>query len=105
MIDIEINLNPYGQDQQVTQIGRILIANVGKWEDKSLPPTHSKHNYYNYVYVLENGHFGLVKRHDRSEDIYALLARCMHISSRVSWMSLTIGQQETVRRLLTRLAQ
>lgn len=105
MIDIEINLNPYGQDQQVTQIGRILIANVGKWEDKSLPPTHSKHNYYNYVYVLENGHFGLVKRHDRNEDIYALLARCMHPASKVTWDSLTSNERDTIKRLLARLAQ
>lgn len=103
MIDIEIKLNPYGQDQEGTPIGRILIANVGKWEDKTLPPTHSQHNYYNYVYVLEDGHFGLVKRHDRAEDVYALLARCMHISSRFSFDSLSKNEQDTIKRLLERL--
>ena len=103
MIDIEIKLNPYGQDLECTPIGRILIANVGKCEDKTLPSTHSKHNYYNYVYVLENGHFGLVRRHDRAEDIYSLLSRCMHISSRFSWDSLNSNEQETIKRLLERL--
>lgn len=103
MIDIEIKLNPYGQDLECTPIGRILIANVGKWWDKTLPPTHSKHNYYNYVYVLEDSSFGLVRRHDRAENIYALLARCMQPSSKVNWKDLALNEQETITRLLERL--
>ena len=103
MIDIAIKLNPYGQDLECTSIGRILIANVGRWEDKTLPPTHSKHNYYNYVWVTEDGHFGLVRRHDRAENIYALLARCLHVSSKFSWDSLSTNEQDTVKLLLERL--
>ena len=103
MIDIEIKLNPYGQDLECTPIGRILIANVGRWEDKTLPPTHSKHNYYNYVWVTEDKSFGIVKRHDRAENIYALLARCLHVSSKFSWDSLSTNEQDTVKRLLERL--
>ena len=103
MIDIEIKLNPYGTDQECRSIGRILIANVGRWKDKTLPLTHSKHNYYNYVWVTEDGHFGLVKRHDRAENIYALLARCLHVSSKFSWDSLSTNEQDTVKRLLERL--
>lgn len=103
MIDIEIKLNPYGQDLECTPIGRILVANTGRWNDNTLPPTHSKHNYYNYVYVLEDNSFGLVKRHDRAESIYALLARCMQPSSRVNWKDLSLNEQETITRLLERL--
>lgn len=103
MIDIEIKLNPYGKDQECRSIGRILIANVGRWEDKTLPPTHSKHNYYNYVYVLEDKSFGFVRRHDRAESIYALVARCLHVSSKFSWDSLSTNEQETITRLLERL--
>lgn len=103
MIDINIVLNPYGTDQECESIGRILIANVGKWDDKTLPPTHSKHNYYNYVWVTEDGHFGLVRRHDRAESIYALVARCLHVSSKFSWDSLSTNEQETIKRLLERL--
>lgn len=103
MIDINIVLNPHGTDQECRSIGRILIANIGRWEDKTLPPTHSKHNYYNYVWVTEDGHFGLVKRHDRAENIYALLARCMQPSSKINWKDLALSEQETITRLLERL--
>lgn len=103
MIDITIELNPYGQNQACKTIGRILIANVGPWIDKTLPQTHSKHNYYNYVWVTEDGHFGLVRRHDRAESIYALVARCLHVSSKVSWDSLSTHEQDTIKRLLERL--
>lgn len=103
MIDIEIKLNPYGRDLECTPIGRIIIANAGPWEDKTLPPTHSKHNYYNYVHDLDDSSFGLVRRHDRAENIYALLARCMQPSSRVNWKDLSLNEQETITRLLERL--
>ena len=103
MIDINIVLNPHGTDQECTPIGRILIANVGRWEDKTLPPTHSKHNYYNYVWVTEDKSFGIVRRHDNAENIYALLARCMQPSSKINWKDLALSEQETITRLLERL--
>jgi hypothetical protein len=103
MIDIEIKLNPYGQDLECTPIGRILIANTGKWEDKTLPPTHSKHNYYNYVCVLGDGTFRVVRRHDRAESIYALLARCLAVEAKVEVSFLTKVEKDTITRLLERL--
>ena len=103
MIDIEIKLNPYGTDQECRSIGRILIAIVGRWEDKTLPPTHSKHNYYNYVWVTEDKSFGIVRKHDRAENIYALLSRCMQPYSKINWEDLALSEQETIARLLERL--
>ena len=105
MIEIEIKLNPYGNDLEKEVIGKILIANIGKWDDKSLPQIHSshKHNYYNYVYVLSDGRVGVVKRHDRSEDIYALLARCMNPSSIVQLESCSPKERLTILSLLERL--
>ena len=105
MLEIEIKLNPYGSDLGKEAIGKILIANIGKWEDKSLPLTHSstKHNYYNYVYVLSDGCIGVVKRHDRSEDIFALLARCMNPSSKVHLENCNANERKTILSLLERL--
>lgn len=103
MIDIEIKLNPYGQDLECTPIGNILIANTGRWVDKTLPPTHSKHNYYNYVCVLGDGTFRIVRRHDRAENIYALLARCLAVEAKVEASFLTKVEKDTITRLLERL--
>ena len=75
MIEINIALNPYGLDYENLTIGEILIANIGKYDGKDIPKPHSGRDYYNYMYMFADKRWGIVYRHDRSEDIYALLTR------------------------------
>ena len=72
MIEINIALNPYGLDYENLTIGEILIANIGKYDGKDIPKPHSVRYYY--MYMFADKRWGIV-RHDRSEDIYALLTR------------------------------
>lgn len=74
MIETNIMLNPYGFNAELISIGRILIANIGECEEKPLL-THFEAEYYNYFYMLGDGRWGIIYRHNRKEDIYALLTR------------------------------
>ncbi len=75
MIEVNIALNPYGLDYEKLTIGKILIANIGKYDEKEISKPHGGRNYYNYMYMFADKRWGIIYRHDRSEDIYALLTR------------------------------
>ena len=53
--------------------------------------------------VLGDGTFRIVRRHDRAENIYALLARCLAVEAKVEASFLTKVEKDTITRLLERL--
>lgn len=73
MLMTNINLYPYGDSSKCEVVGGIAIANIG--EHKPLLIAHDKTVYYDYIFAFANGKWGIVRRHDRRQDVYSLMKR------------------------------
>lgn len=73
MLMTNINLYPYGDSSKCEVVGGIAIANIG--EHKPILITHDKTVYYDYIFAFANGKWGIVRRHDRRQDVYSLMKR------------------------------
>ena len=86
MLDIKVDLNPYGFNVNTKTIARILIANVTQ------NPRTNKHKYlfliHEPVYQGEDI-FGIVSGWDRNQSVVDLLGACLEerLNTNVSTMS------------------
>lgn len=74
MLDIKVNLNPYGFDVNTKTIARILIANVTQ---------NSRANKHKYLFLIHEpvyqgkDIFGIVSGWDRNRSVVDLLGACL----------------------------
>ena len=71
MLRIIVDLVPYGDEDEATPIGEMIIGNDHTYKDNTAD--------YIYGYRDDNGteEFGHITRFDRSEGIWKLIARCL----------------------------
>ena len=105
MLDIKVDLNPYGFNINTKTIARILIANVTQ------NPRANKHKYlfliHEPVYQGEDI-FGIVSDWDRNQSVIDLLGACLEerLNINVSTMSphtLSDYEKDVLKSIKTRL--
>ena len=73
MLMTNIALYPYGDSSKCEVVGGIAIANIV--EHKPVLITHDKTVYYDYMFAFADSRWGIVRRHDRRQDVYSLMKR------------------------------
>ena len=100
MLDIKVDLNPYGFDVNTKTIARILIANVTQ------NPRTNKHKYlfliHEPVYQGEDI-FGIVSDWDRNQSVIDLLGACLEERLNTTTIKLSDYEKEVLKSIKIRL--
>ena len=105
MLDIKVDLNPYGLNVNTKTIARILIANVTQ---------DAKANKHKYLFLIHEpvfqgkDIFGFVSGWDRNQSVIDLLGACLEerLNTNVSTMSphtLSDYEKDVLKSIKTRL--
>ena len=100
MLDVKVDLNPYGLNINTKTIARILIANVTQ---------DAKANKHKYLFLVHEpiyqgeDIFGIVSDWDRNQSVVNLLGACLEERFNTTTIKLSDYEKEVLKSIKTRL--
>ena len=100
MLDIKVDLNPYGFNINTKTIARILIANVTQ---------DSRANKHKYLFLIHEpvyqgeDIFGIVSDWDRNQSVIDLLGACLEERFNTTTIKLSDYEKGVLKSIKTRL--
>ena len=100
MLDVKVDLNPYGFNINTKTIARILIANVTQ---------DAKANKHKYLFLIHEpiyqgeDIFGIVSDWDRNQSVVNLLGACLEERFNTTTIKLSDYEKEVLKSIKTRL--
>ena len=100
MLDVKVDLNPYGFNINTKTIARILIANITQ---------DAKANKHKYLFLIHEpvyqgeDIFGIVSDWDRNQSVVNLLGACLEERFNTITIKLSDYEKEVLKSIKTRL--
>ena len=100
MLDVKVDLNPYGFNINTKTIARILIANVTQ---------DAKANKHKYLFLVHEpiyqgeDIFGIVSDWDRNQSVIGLLGACLEERLNITTIKLSDYEKEVLKSIKIRL--
>lgn len=100
MLDVKVDLNPYGLNVNTKTIARILIANVTQ---------DAKANKHKYLFLIHEpvyqgeDIFGIVSDWDRNQSVVNLLGACLEERFNTTTIKLSDYEKEVLKSIKIRL--
>ena len=100
MLDIKVDLNPYGFNINTKTIARILIANVTQ---------DSRANKHKYLFLIHEpvyqvkDIYGIVSDWDRNQSVVNLLGACLEERFNTTTIKLSDYEKDVLKSIKTRL--
>ena len=100
MLDVKVDLNPYGLDVNTKTIARILIANITQ---------DAKANKHKYLFLIHEpiyqgeDIFGIVSDWDKNQSVVNLLGACLEERFNTTTIKLSDYEKEVLKSIKTRL--
>ena len=100
MLDVKVDLNPYGFNVNTKTIARILIANVTQ---------DAKANKHKYLFLIHEpvyqgeDIFGIVSDWDRNQSVVNLLGACLEERFNTTTIKLSDYEKEVLKSIKIRL--
>ena len=100
MLDVKVDLNPYGLNVNTKTIARILIANVTQ---------DSRANKHKYLFLIHEpvyqgeDIFGIVSNWDRNQSVIDLLGACLEERFNTTTIKLSDYEKEVLKSIKIRL--
>ena len=100
MLDVKVDLNPYGFNINTKSIARILIANITQ---------DAKANKHKYLFLIHEpiyqgeDIFGIVSDWDRNQSVVNLLGACLEERFNTTTIKLSDYEKEVLKSIKIRL--
>ena len=100
MLDVKVDLNPYGLNVNTKTIARILIANITQ---------DAKANKHKYLFLIHEpvyqgeDIFGIVYDWDRNQSVVNLLGACLEERFNTTTIKLSDYEKDVLKSIKTRL--
>ena len=100
MLDVKVDLNPYGFNINTKTIARILIANITQ---------NSRANKHKYLFLIHEpiyqgeDIFGIVSDWDRNQSVVNLLGACLEERFNTTTIKLSDYEKEVLKSIKIRL--